>query len=138
MENNPTYFSFVSDLTFTKSQEERTSQVLLEIKVLLSDYVQFMMKHYATALANRLIAVLNIDSQCTEGMCYYTMCQNNYCKVLYCQYHLITGTKTCTTRKPIDVFKQSKLHSSSNANLNQVTSDNTEDNNIRIYNKILN
>lgn len=63
--------------------------------------------HYATNLTNNLIAKLNIDSFCSNGICYYSRCENFHCDVQFCKYNLVTGEVKCTISytKNKDSFK---------------------------------
>lgn len=140
-------FLLFSDLNHhhsSKLEPEVDNAYLAGIDGIVSNYLFSLLEHYATALTNKLIANINDDSFCEDGICYYTRCVNEKCTTKYCKYHLILGERKCTTNKPSGTFDFDlknnliPIFEVINATNYLPISDNKEENDIQILNRILN
>lgn len=99
--------------------------------------IKSILEQLTTKLTNNLISNLNISSSCVGGVCYYyTACQYANCNVAHCKYSLLTGVEECSPVKPPATIKIKAVRSK--IQVERITSDNKEDNEIEIINKILN
>lgn len=99
-----------------------------------------MLEEYATILMNKFIANNDLDTFCAKGICYYATCEEENCKILYCKYHLLTSKEKCSTNKSSGMFQFDLLDNRLPLSENKIKlhSDNIEDNNIKIVNRIIN
>lgn len=103
----------------------------------MSKIIKSILEQLTTKLTNNLISNLNISSSCVGGVCYYyTACQYANCNVAHCKYSLLTGVEECSPVKPPATIKIKAVRSK--IQVERITSDNKEDNEIEIINKILN
>lgn len=108
----------------------------------MSKIIKSILEQLTTKLTNNLISNLNISSSCVGGVCYYyTACQYANCNVAHCKYSLLTGVEECSPVKPPATIKIKAVRSKIQVERiieESKTSDNKEDNEIQIINKILN
>lgn len=120
---------------------ETKTTFLDEIDTIISTYIHSTLEEYATELMNKFIENAKMDSFCVNGVCYYTTCEHDNCKVLHCRYHLLTNEEKCSTKISSGMFKL-YLHKNKipplEENKVKSESDNSEDNNIKIVNRIIN
>lgn len=99
-----------------------------------------MIEIYATGLTNKLISNLDMDSLCADGICYYSKCKGVKCEIEYCQYILLNGDNKCSKKISMGILKldrfSNNIRLSDDQNKNSPT-ENSEENNIKLINKIL-
>lgn len=81
-------------------------------------------------MTNNLIAKMDIDSFCSNGICYYSRCKNYNCELQLCKYFLVTGKKECIfdheSKNFKGIFRDNTIK-------NVLKGDNMEINEISIY-----
>lgn len=99
-------FFFFAGITLS---DDPKSYILFEMNEILSRYLYTMFEHFATRLITVLIARLENDAFCAEGICYYTSCKHELCLTQYCEYHLVRGETKCSATKPAGSFEFNQL-----------------------------
>lgn len=114
----------------------------MEINSIISNSIAIILEEYATKLMNGIITNAEINAFCVKGICYYITCENNNnCKVLYCKYYLLTNMEECSLSNSAGnlyrdlLFYNNKIPQISSKI--QTSSDNSEDNNINLINRLL-
>lgn len=98
--------------------------ISFNLNPIISNYIETLFTQYATKLTNNLIAKMNIDSFCSNGVCYYSRCKNYKCELQLCKYFLVTGKKECMFDNKSKNFRAIK---------NVLKGDNMENNEVNIY-----